>query len=62
VQIRTATYNPSLHDFTDAAIALGIVIALGVLAAPTARPGERSPPLPRPRSACSAPSSAWPAR
>jgi putative ABC transport system permease protein len=32
VQIQTATYNPSLRDFTDGATALGIVIALSVLA------------------------------
>jgi putative ABC transport system permease protein len=32
VQVLTATYNPSLTDFTDAATALGIVIALSVLA------------------------------
>jgi putative ABC transport system permease protein len=32
VQVLTATYNPSLADFTDAATALGIVIALSVLA------------------------------
>jgi putative ABC transport system permease protein len=32
VQVLTATYNPSLVDFTDGAIALGIVIALSVLA------------------------------
>jgi len=32
VQILTATYNPSLADFTDGATALGIVIALSVLA------------------------------
>jgi len=32
VQVQTATYNPSLVDFTDGAIALGIVIALSVLA------------------------------
>jgi putative ABC transport system permease protein len=33
VQVQTATYNPSLVDFTDGATALGIVIALSVLAA-----------------------------
>jgi putative ABC transport system permease protein len=32
VQVQTATYNPSLADFTDGATALGIVIALSVLA------------------------------
>ncbi len=32
VQVLTASYNPSLADFTDAATALGIVIVLGVLA------------------------------
>jgi putative ABC transport system permease protein len=32
VQVLTATYNPSLADFTDGATALGIVIALSVLA------------------------------
>jgi putative ABC transport system permease protein len=32
VQVLTATSNPSLADFTDAATALGIVIALSVLA------------------------------
>jgi putative ABC transport system permease protein len=32
VQVQTATYNPSLADFTRAATALGIVIALSVLA------------------------------
>jgi putative ABC transport system permease protein len=32
VQVLTASYNPSLADFTDAATALGIVIALSVLA------------------------------
>jgi putative ABC transport system permease protein len=32
VQIQTATYNPSLADFTRGATALGIVIALSVLA------------------------------
>jgi putative ABC transport system permease protein len=32
VQVLTATYNPSLVDFTDGATALGIVIALSVLA------------------------------
>jgi putative ABC transport system permease protein len=32
VQVQTGTYNPSLSDFTDAATALGIVIALSVLA------------------------------
>jgi len=32
VQVLTASYNPSLADFTDSATALGIVIALGVLA------------------------------
>jgi len=32
VQVLTATYNPSLHDFTEGATALGIVIALSVLA------------------------------
>ena len=32
VQVLTATYNPSLADFTRAATALGIVIALSVLA------------------------------
>jgi putative ABC transport system permease protein len=32
VQVQTATYNPSLVDFTRGATALGIVIALGVLA------------------------------
>jgi putative ABC transport system permease protein len=32
VQVLTATYNPSLHDFTDGATALGLVIALSVLA------------------------------
>ncbi len=32
VQVLTATYNPSLSDFTDGAIALGLVIALSVLA------------------------------
>src|SRR5262245_44315968 len=32
VQVQTATYNPSLMDFTDGATALGIVIALSVLA------------------------------
>jgi putative ABC transport system permease protein len=32
VQVQTATYNPSLVDFTDGATALGIVIALSVLA------------------------------
>jgi putative ABC transport system permease protein len=32
VQVLTATYNPSLDDFTDSATALGIVIALSVLA------------------------------
>ena len=32
VQVLTATYNPSLADFTDAATALGIVIVLSVLA------------------------------
>jgi ABC-type lipoprotein export system ATPase subunit len=31
-QVLTATYNPSLADFTDAATALGIVIVLSVLA------------------------------
>jgi putative ABC transport system permease protein len=33
VQVQTETYNPSLDDFTDTATALGIVIALSVLAA-----------------------------
>jgi putative ABC transport system permease protein len=33
VQVETATYNPSLADFTHGATALGIVIALSVLAA-----------------------------
>jgi len=32
VQVQTETYNPSLGDFTDGATALGIVIALSVLA------------------------------
>jgi putative ABC transport system permease protein len=32
VQVQTATANPSLADFTDGATALGIVIALSVLA------------------------------
>jgi putative ABC transport system permease protein len=32
VQVQTATYNPGLVDFTDGATALGIVIALSVLA------------------------------
>ncbi|MGD0246950.1 MAG: FtsX-like permease family protein, partial [Streptosporangiaceae bacterium] len=32
VQVQTSTYNPSLVDFTDGATALGIVIALSVLA------------------------------
>jgi putative ABC transport system permease protein len=32
VQIQTATYNPSLADFTHGATALGVVIALSVLA------------------------------
>jgi putative ABC transport system permease protein len=32
VQVQTATYNPSLADFTDGATALGIVIAFSVLA------------------------------
>jgi putative ABC transport system permease protein len=32
VQVQTATYNPSLHDFTEGATALGIVIVLSVLA------------------------------
>ena len=32
VQVQTATYNPSLADLTDGATALGIVIALSVLA------------------------------
>jgi putative ABC transport system permease protein len=32
VQVQTATYNPSLADFTEGATALGIVIALSVLA------------------------------
>ncbi len=32
VQVLTATHNPSLADFTDGATALGIVIALSVLA------------------------------
>jgi putative ABC transport system permease protein len=32
VQVQTATYNPSLVDFTDGATALGIAIALSVLA------------------------------
>jgi putative ABC transport system permease protein len=32
VQVQTATYNPSLGDFTHGATALGIVIALSVLA------------------------------
>jgi putative ABC transport system permease protein len=32
VQVQTETYNPSLDDFTDGATALGIVIALSVLA------------------------------
>jgi putative ABC transport system permease protein len=32
VQVLTPSYNPSLADFTDAATALGIVIALSVLA------------------------------
>jgi putative ABC transport system permease protein len=32
VQVQTATYNPSLVDFTEGATALGIVIALSVLA------------------------------
>ena len=32
VQVQTATYNPSLADFTGGATALGIVIALSVLA------------------------------
>jgi len=32
VQVLTATYNPSLSDFTDGATAFGIVIALSVLA------------------------------
>jgi putative ABC transport system permease protein len=32
VQVLTATYNPSLADFTDGATALGVVIALSVLA------------------------------
>src|SRR5215467_7279305 len=32
VQVQTATYNPSLNDFADGATALGIVIALSVLA------------------------------
>ena len=32
VQVQTATYNPSLADFTRGATALGIVIALSVLA------------------------------
>ena len=31
VQVLTATYNPSLADFTDAATALGIVIALSAV-------------------------------
>ena len=31
VQVQTATYNPSLVDFTEGATALGIVIALSVL-------------------------------
>jgi putative ABC transport system permease protein len=33
VQVLTATYNPGLADFTEGATALGIVIALSVLAA-----------------------------
>jgi putative ABC transport system permease protein len=32
VQVQTATYNPGLVDFTEGATALGIVIALSVLA------------------------------
>jgi putative ABC transport system permease protein len=32
VQVQTATANPSLADFTDGATALGVVIALSVLA------------------------------
>ena len=32
VQVQTATYNPSLAEFTHGATALGIVIALSVLA------------------------------
>jgi putative ABC transport system permease protein len=32
VQVQTATYNPSLADFTNGATVLGIVIALSVLA------------------------------
>jgi putative ABC transport system permease protein len=32
VQVLTASYNPSLADFTDAATALGIVVVLSVLA------------------------------
>ncbi len=32
VQVQTETYNPSLGDFTDGATALGVVIALSVLA------------------------------
>ena len=32
VQVQTATYNPSLTDFTDGATALGIVIVFSVLA------------------------------
>jgi len=32
VQVQTATHNPSLSDFADGATALGIVIALSVLA------------------------------
>jgi putative ABC transport system permease protein len=32
VQVQTATYNPSLADFTHGATALGVVIALSVLA------------------------------
>ena len=80
--VEIATYSPSLADFTDRAIAAGILIALSVLAmsvglirsetAPDLRTltatgasgatRGRSPPRPPPRSACSAPSSAWPAR
>ena len=51
VQVQTATYSPSLADFTNGATALGIVMALSVLAmsvglirSETARTFARSPP------------------
>ena len=46
VQVQTATYNPSLADFTRGATALGIVIALSVLAMSVALiRGETAPDL-----------------